>query len=176
MTSATTAINLSRELVPVDVKGLRRRPGLIIDIRSASAFGAGSIPGAENIPDSKTTALVHRVSKGGPVVLVCEDGSASHQAAKSLRFCGFANVSYLAGGLRAWLAAHPSGSEPAQPVAAAGALPSWRRAVMMISAAVLLTCAAFTVGRLCTDGTLDTSVHEATPPGEPHDAPPPEEQ
>ncbi len=42
----------------------------------------------------------------------------------------------------------------------------------MMAAAVLLVCTAYTMGRLSTDGTFDSVIHEA-PPSEPHDAPPP---
>lgn len=76
----------------------------LVDVRNAPHFEREHIPGAANLPDSNTSALVRGISRDGLTILTCDDGRISQQVARTLDFCGFQNVAYLEGGLRAWVA------------------------------------------------------------------------
>jgi rhodanese-related sulfurtransferase len=75
----------------------------IFDVRNESAFRTGHLASSINAPDSRTTTLVKRVQEAERVVLVCDDGRVSAMVARTLGVCGFPDVAYLKGGLRAWL-------------------------------------------------------------------------
>lgn len=77
---------------------------LLIDIREPEACAAGRLSGSENVPDGSASALVRRLTRAnGRAVLVCGDGRASAMAARTLRFCGFRDVTHLEGGMKAWI-------------------------------------------------------------------------
>lgn len=78
---------------------------VILDVREAAAFNAGHIPGSVHAPDSQTTALVKKLQTIKSAVLVCDQGKVSAMVRRTLGFCGFHAVSYLDGGLKAWVAA-----------------------------------------------------------------------
>ena len=114
----------------------------ILDVREAAAFLSGHIPGSLHAPDSQTTALVKKLQTIDRAVLVCDQGKVSAMVRRTLGFCGFHAVSYLEGGLKAWLVAGGtlmevtrSGAERALELPEAGdeprpAPPSpWRRMV-----------------------------------------------
>jgi len=65
----------------------------LIDVRTASEFAAGHIPGAINIPlqqlDSRLTELQPKVT---PVVLYCRSGNRSGSATRMLKNAGFTAV------------------------------------------------------------------------------------
>lgn len=75
----------------------------VFDVRTESAFRSGHLPTSVNAPDSRTTALVKRVQEADRAVLVCEDGRLSAMVARTLGVCGFPDVAFLKGGVRAWL-------------------------------------------------------------------------
>ncbi len=84
---------------------LRRRMALgevtVIDIRPDDDRVL-NLTGTVNIPDSKMTSLVRRVSQSdGTIVIVCVDGSASRESAKGLRASGYVQVTHVDGGFRA---------------------------------------------------------------------------
>jgi glyoxylase-like metal-dependent hydrolase (beta-lactamase superfamily II)/rhodanese-related sulfurtransferase len=77
---------------------------LILDVREAAAFQAGHIPGARNVPRGQ---LELRVDEEIPdptvrIVTCCEFGKISTLAALTLRQLGYARVSALDGGMKAW--------------------------------------------------------------------------
>jgi rhodanese-related sulfurtransferase len=78
---------------------------VILDVREAPAFGAGHLPGSLHAPDSQTTALVKKLQTVPRAILVCDNGTLSSMVRRTLGFCGFHAVSYLEGGLKAWVAA-----------------------------------------------------------------------
>jgi len=77
---------------------------LVVDIRSATAFERGHVPGSVNVPMSQLPREVDRVADADHVVTVCPHGQASVQAARLITsFEGFdGRVESLAGGLDAW--------------------------------------------------------------------------
>jgi rhodanese-related sulfurtransferase len=79
-------------------------PPDVLDVREEAFYRTGHIEGAVHTPDSNTTGLVQRVQMSERVVLVCDDGRLSSTVARMLGVCGFPDVAYLKGGLRAWTA------------------------------------------------------------------------
>ena len=84
---------------------LRTTPAVkVLDVREESAFRPGHLPNSVNAPDSRTTSLIKKVQEAGRAVLVCDDGRLSSLVARTLGVCGFPDVAYLSGGLKAWVA------------------------------------------------------------------------
>jgi len=72
-----------------------------IDVRSATEFAAGHLPGAINIPMDEIEARLHDLSPERPIVLVCKSGGRARMVAELLEPCR-KEVSVLAGGTDAW--------------------------------------------------------------------------
>jgi len=88
----------------VDAVKLMNNDAVVVDLRSADAFGRGHIVGARNIPsdelDAKASSLAQ--DKSTPVVAVCDSGVSSTRAVNSLRQLGFESVYGLKGGMTGW--------------------------------------------------------------------------
>lgn len=90
---------------------------LVIDVRDESSIRAsGMIPGAaaisagsllykadDEVPEEWRDARL--ADRSRPIIAQCDLGPLSAIAAKNLQDMGFANVSYLEGGIQAWKAA-----------------------------------------------------------------------
>jgi rhodanese-related sulfurtransferase len=80
----------------------------LIDLRSGSLFHEGTLPDAINRPLLllKPVEIKKLVQKNflfeTPVVLICENGQKSRQAAKLLETVGLEDIMILEGGYRAW--------------------------------------------------------------------------
>ena len=89
---------------PVDAVKLINNDALVVDIRSADAYGRGHIVSARNIPpdelDSKMASLEQYKSK--PVVAVCDAGISSTRVVNKLRQGGFESAYGLKGGMNGW--------------------------------------------------------------------------
>jgi len=72
-----------------------------IDVRSATEFAAGHLPGAINIPMDEIEARLHDLGPERPIVLVCKSGGRARMVADLLEPCR-KDVSVLAGGTDAW--------------------------------------------------------------------------
>ena len=71
----------------------------IVDVRTPAEFGAGSYPGAINIPLTSLLSRIHELEpKDTPIVLFCASGARSAQGARLLKMAGFVEV-VNAGGL-----------------------------------------------------------------------------
>ena len=77
----------------------------ILDVRTASEFAQGHVPGALNIPFSKLSLDRIPGSRQNPVVVYCGHGPRAWMAGAVLRKHGFTNVSYLSGHFSKWRAA-----------------------------------------------------------------------
>ena len=75
-----------------------------IDTRQASNFEQGTIPGAVNIEWRAIFGDVDAIPTGQKVVLFCDTGVLSAQAAFGLRVSGLENVLVLQSGFQGWLA------------------------------------------------------------------------
>lgn len=89
---------------PAVVVRLHNQGAPIVDVRSAEEFAAGHIVEARNLPLAGLNSSLDTLKKyrEKPVIVCCEQGSSSAQAAKLLKAQGFNNVATLKGGLAAW--------------------------------------------------------------------------
>lgn len=83
---------------------------LVLDVRDASQFAKGHIPGAVNIEWRKVFAERAKLPKDKTIVAYCNTGSFSGQVAMALRMAGFENVRILHGGYAEWKAAQVRGT------------------------------------------------------------------
>ena len=81
-----------------------QRAPLILDVRTASEFASGHIPGAVNIPHTELPRRIGELdaSSDGEIVVYCEVGGRAQKAASALRKAGFTEVLHLQGDMRAW--------------------------------------------------------------------------
>ena len=75
---------------------------VFIDTRDAAQFAAGTIPGARNIEGREVLSHIDEIPKDKKVILFCNTGSLSAQAAFALRVAGRDNVLLLQTGLDGW--------------------------------------------------------------------------
>jgi rhodanese-related sulfurtransferase len=90
--------------VAAAVQLINRQDAAVIDVREPQEFRGGHIPNARNIPLGQVAGKVKDLEKlkDKPVLLSCQTGDRSAQAANTLRQAGFAQVYNLAGGMNAW--------------------------------------------------------------------------
>lgn len=80
----------------------------VLDVRTADELKAdGYIEGSVHIPVNELFARLGELpqDKSTPMVVVCKSGHRGALAMMALRMIGYSNVSNLAGGLNAWIAA-----------------------------------------------------------------------
>ena len=77
---------------------------LVIDLRSAEAYGRGHIVSARNIPADEIDARIDKLGsdKSKPVVVVCDAGMTSTKTVEKLRNAGFESAYGLKGGMNGW--------------------------------------------------------------------------
>jgi len=97
------------EVKTINVNSLREKShaltsGQWIDVRSASEYATGHIPGAMNIPLEQIDLRVNDLAPDGPVLLICKGGTRARMAARRLGPCGKELV-VLEGGTDAWVSA-----------------------------------------------------------------------
>ena len=77
---------------------------VVIDLRSADAYGRGHIVSARSVPhdelEAKTSSLAQE--KTTPIVAVCDNGISSTRSVNLLRKQGFESVYGLKGGMNGW--------------------------------------------------------------------------
>jgi glyoxylase-like metal-dependent hydrolase (beta-lactamase superfamily II)/rhodanese-related sulfurtransferase len=74
----------------------------VVDVRNPGETAAGTIPGAITIPVGQLPARLGELDASVPTVVYCAGGYRSSVAASLLRHNGFADVSDILGGYRAW--------------------------------------------------------------------------
>lgn len=78
--------------------------GQWIDVRSASEYATGHLPGAINIPLEQIELRVGDLAEDAPIVLICQRGARAQMAASQLAPCG-REIVVLEGGTQAWIQA-----------------------------------------------------------------------
>ena len=73
----------------------------LVDIRNNSAYSAGHIEGAVNIPIKSLPFKMKELDKDKPVVVICYVGGSSKMASKLLSKSGY-TVKNVIGGMQAW--------------------------------------------------------------------------
>jgi hydroxyacylglutathione hydrolase len=93
------------------------RPPLVIDVRQASEYAAGHVPGAVHITAGSLPDRLADLSRDGSIATICASGYRASVAASLLRAAGFGDVSWVADGLPAWEAhGHPVERRGPRPV------------------------------------------------------------
>jgi hydroxyacylglutathione hydrolase len=77
----------------------------VVDVRGASEWSAGHLPGAIHIPLGHLTDRAGDLPSGRAIVVQCQAGGRSAIAASVLERLGFENIINLSGGITAWAAA-----------------------------------------------------------------------
>ncbi|MGD1846780.1 MAG: rhodanese-like domain-containing protein [Salibacteraceae bacterium] len=86
-------------------KILRDNPTLVLlDVRTASEFKGGAIPGAVNIDVMQFSfkQKVRALETGATYAVICRSGGRSSQACKIMSKMGFENLYNLSGGMSRW--------------------------------------------------------------------------
>lgn len=86
---------------------MNQQSPILLDLREKSKFDQGHIINARQcgVSDLQQTLEKLKVSPEQPILLVCQLGQTTTNAGLQLKKLGFTNVSQLAGGMQAWLAA-----------------------------------------------------------------------
>ena len=93
------------DMGPQDAVRVINDGALVLDVRSAEQFAAGHLLGAKNIPAGELVETAGTLEKHQkkPIVVYCQTGMQSGQAAHTLKRAGFEQVVRLKGGLQSWL-------------------------------------------------------------------------
>ena len=96
-----------REVSPADVEILPAGAATIVDVREASEWEQGHLPGANHISKSYIEQQIEGAvpDRDAPVILYCAGGVRSLFAAQTLAGMGYTNVASMAGGFGAWKSA-----------------------------------------------------------------------
>ena len=78
---------------------------LVIDVRQASEFAAGHVPGSLHIGAGELQDRLGELPRDRPLATICASGYRSSVAASLLRKGGFEDVSWVANGVPSWEAA-----------------------------------------------------------------------
>lgn len=76
----------------------------LVDVRSASEFASGHIPGAVSIPMDQIEARIGDLHADAPLVLICQAGTRARMTAGLLEPCQ-REIVVLEGGTNAWMQA-----------------------------------------------------------------------
>ncbi len=93
-----------REVSARDVETLPAGAATIVDVREASEWEQGHLPGANHISKSYIEQQIEGAvpDRDAPVILYCAGGVRSLFAAQTLAEMGYTNVASMAGGFQAW--------------------------------------------------------------------------
>jgi hydroxyacylglutathione hydrolase len=75
---------------------------LVIDVRQASEFKAGHVPGAVPIGAGDLPDRLDSLPRDRPIATICASGYRASVAASLLRAAGFPRVAWVAGGVPTW--------------------------------------------------------------------------
>ena len=95
------------EVTPQEVDALEPGAAAIVDVREASEWDQGHIPGASHVSKSYIEQQIEGISpdRDAPVILYCAGGVRSLFAAQTLEQMGYTNVASMSGGFQAWKSA-----------------------------------------------------------------------
>jgi len=100
----TRLITGGTSVTPAEAITLINSGALVVDVRSALQFEKGHIVNARNMPIAELGDSIDSIDKyrDKPLLVCCDTGSPSGQAATQLKKHAFTQVSSLQGGLVAW--------------------------------------------------------------------------
>jgi rhodanese-related sulfurtransferase len=76
---------------------------LVVDVRTSQEYAQGHLKGAMNIPLSDLPVQIGGLDRNRPILVYCQTGVRSAQAATMLVNAGFTQVYDMEGGLTAWI-------------------------------------------------------------------------
>ena len=87
-----------------DAVKLINNDAVVLDLRSAEAYGRGHIVSARSLPHDELEAKIASVAKdkAKPIVAVCDNGISSTRSVNFLRQQGYESVYGLKGGMSGW--------------------------------------------------------------------------
>jgi molybdopterin/thiamine biosynthesis adenylyltransferase/rhodanese-related sulfurtransferase len=93
-----------REVSPQEVDALPAGASAVIDVREASEWEQGHLPGARHISKSYIEQQIEGAvpDRDAPVILYCAGGVRSLFAAQTLAEMGYTDVASMSGGFQAW--------------------------------------------------------------------------
>ena len=95
------------EVTPQEVDALPADSATIVDVREASEWEQGHVPGARHVSKSYIEQQIEAAApdRDAPVILYCAGGVRSLFAAQTLAEMGYTNVSSMSGGFQGWKSA-----------------------------------------------------------------------
>jgi rhodanese-related sulfurtransferase len=100
------AAKLPAEISAAEASAKRDAGAFVLDVRELDEWTASHIPGSTLISLGELEARIKEVPRDREVVVVCRSGSRSRAGRAILVNAGFTQVTSLAGGLTAWVAAN----------------------------------------------------------------------
>lgn len=97
--SAIPSMNAPEAWTHLQQKGSQ---ALLIDVREDGEYRRSHAKGAKNIPLSQFQQRLREVPQNKDVLLICQSGHRSMQAAKLLQQQGWENITNVAGGTSVW--------------------------------------------------------------------------
>ncbi|HEY7701171.1 MAG TPA: molybdopterin-synthase adenylyltransferase MoeB [Candidatus Limnocylindrales bacterium] len=93
-----------REVTAQEVEALPAGAATIVDVREASEWEQGHIPGAHHVSKSYIEQQIEAAApdRDAPIILYCAGGIRSLFAAQTLADMGYADVASMSGGFQAW--------------------------------------------------------------------------
>ena len=93
-----------REVTPQEVEALPPGAATVVDVREASEWEQGHLPGAAHVSKSYIEQQIEAVApdRDAQVILYCAGGVRSLFAAQTLNEMGYTNVASMSGGFQAW--------------------------------------------------------------------------
>jgi sulfur-carrier protein adenylyltransferase/sulfurtransferase len=93
-----------REVSPQEVEALPAGEATIVDVREASEWEQGHLPGAHHVSKSYIEQQIEAAApdRDAPVILYCAAGVRSLFAGQTLAEMGYTNVASMSGGFQAW--------------------------------------------------------------------------
>ena len=104
-----------KEVTPQEVDGLPAGAATIVDVREASEWDQGHLPGARHVSKSYIEQQIEAAApdRDAPVILYCAGGVRSLFAAQTLEQMGYTNIASMSGGFQQWKApASPGRRQP----------------------------------------------------------------
>jgi molybdopterin/thiamine biosynthesis adenylyltransferase/rhodanese-related sulfurtransferase len=103
-----------REVTPSETDLAARDGAVIVDVREASEWEQGYIPGAHHVSKSYIEQEIEGLTqdRDAPVILYCAGGIRSLFAAQTLQAMGYTDVASMSGGFQAWKSEGRAFSQP----------------------------------------------------------------
>ncbi|MEQ6391057.1 rhodanese-like domain-containing protein [Bacillaceae bacterium S4-13-58] len=94
--------SISTEDLANRLQGKNGNDALYIDVREHDEFEAGHIEGMLNFPLSNLEESMKKIPKDIEVVIICQSGNRSMQAAELFQKNGYENIVNVEGGINSW--------------------------------------------------------------------------